>query len=65
MYIELNDKKGSIINLEYAISMQFDDQFKRIRIVYGGTRSVEETYVYDSVTELFNDKHRIKNKIRL
>lgn len=65
MYIELNDRKASIVNLEYAVSMKFDNRFKRIIITFRGTKCAEEVYEYITDEELFNDKHRIKNKVGL
>lgn len=65
MYIELNDKLGSILNLNHVASIKFDDRMKRLVVVYTDTQKTEEHFMYISAESLLNDKHRIKTKIGL
>ena len=65
MYIELNDKLGSILNLNHVASIKFDDKMRRLVVVYTDTQKTEEHFMYISAESLLNDKHRIKTKIGL
>ena len=65
MYIELNDKLGSILNLNHVASIKFDDKMRRMVVTYANTHKTEEYFIYISAESLLNDKHRIKTKIGL
>lgn len=64
MFIELNDKQGSIINLSMVASIHFNDKYKRIEILYHGMR-YSDHFEYDTAAMMFNDKHRIKNELQI